>query len=73
VFGQTNPEMTLTNGAVVLHFAGTPGYRYTVQRSADFLAWTDLGTTNAPANGLFQFTDNNPSQPAAFYRLQWNP
>jgi hypothetical protein len=37
---------------------------------------TDILTTNAPAGGLFQYTDENhpplPS-PAAFYRLKYNP
>ena len=39
--------------------------------------WVTILTTNAPANGLFNYTDNFsdlgvvPS--SAYYRLQWNP
>ncbi len=73
VFGQANPQIASTNGTAIVSFAGTPGLSYTVQRTADLLTWTDQLTTNAPANGLFQFTDTNPPQPAGYYRLRWNP
>ena len=73
MFGQTNPQLITTNGTAVIHFVGIPGYSYTVQRTADLLTWSDQLTTNAPLTGLFQYTDLNPPQPSAFYRLQWNP
>ena len=34
--------------------------------------WTVLLTTNAPPHGVWIYTDNNPPQPAAFYRLEQN-
>ena len=55
------------DGHPVITFAGIPGYSYTVQRSQNLSTWTDLWTTNAPAAGLFQFTDLNQPNPA-FYR-----
>ncbi|MCL5096483.1 MAG: hypothetical protein M1608_02905 [Candidatus Omnitrophica bacterium] len=52
-------------------FAGVPSYSYVVQRTQDLPGapvWTDLTTTNAPANGLFQFTDPNPPGGNLYYR-----
>jgi hypothetical protein len=52
-------------------FAGVPGYPYRVQRTQDLTGhptWTDLVTTNAPADGLFQFVDPNPPVGDLIYR-----
>ena len=64
-----NIVSTLVDGSghPTITFAGIPDYIYKVQRSANLTNWTDLRTTNAPAAGLFQYTDLNPSNPA-FYR-----
>jgi autotransporter-associated beta strand protein len=76
VFGQTSPSIDTTGGAPTLTFAGIPGYSYSVVRATDASFTqnvTTVLTTNTPAGGVFQFTDNNPPTPMAFYRLQWNP
>jgi len=73
LFGQNSPSITTSNGAPVLNFAGVPGYSYSVQVSTNLTDWSSILTTNAPSNGLFQFIDNSAPQPAAYYRLQWNP
>jgi hypothetical protein len=73
LFGQSQIAAT-TAGTVTLNFAGTPGYSYTVQRSTNLLdAWTAIWTTNAPTGGDFEFIDDPAPQPAAYYRLQYNP
>ena len=74
LFGQGTPPISTINGTAVLNFAGIPGYSYSVQRSTNvnFTTFDILWTTNAPSSGLFQFTDPNPPQPTAFYRLQYN-
>jgi VCBS repeat-containing protein len=59
-----------SGGAVTLKFAGVPGYPYQVQRSTNLLSWAILLTTNAPPHGLWIYTDSNPPQPSAYYRLQ---
>ena len=73
VFGQTSPAISTTDGAPTISFAGIPGYSYSVDRSTDLSNWSVIWTTNAPATGVFQFTDTSAPTPTAFYRLQWNP
>lgn len=60
-----------SGGTATLKFAGIPGSLYDVQRSPNvsFTPFTVLLTTNAPPNGVFTYTDNNPPMPSAFYRL----
>ncbi|HEY4416945.1 MAG TPA: choice-of-anchor tandem repeat GloVer-containing protein [Verrucomicrobiae bacterium] len=65
-------QLTLTNNTAVISFSGIPTYLYAVQVSTNLSAWTTLTTTNAPADGQFQFNDTNPPQPNVFYRLLWN-
>ena len=66
--------ITVSGGTATVSFAGVPGYGYQVQRSTNLVDWATLLTTNAPADGLFQLTDNfsdlgaPPSQ--AYYRLR---
>ena len=64
-------------GTATVSFAGIPGYTYGVQRSTNLLAWVTLVTTNAPANGLFNYTDNFSDlgfvPASAYYRLLWQP
>jgi hypothetical protein len=59
-------------GAVTIHCAGIPEYQYDLERSAtvNFASPTIVLTTNAPGNGRFTYTDNNPPTPTAFYRLK---
>jgi len=75
VYGQA---LSITNagGSYIATFAGIPTYNYTVRRATDvgFTAnVTNLVTTNAPASGLFKWTDSTPPSPTAFYRLYYNP
>jgi autotransporter-associated beta strand protein len=71
VGGQVS-SVAFTNGTASMSFAGIPGYKYNVQVSTNLNDWSTLLTTNAPANGLFQFHDGAAPTPAAFYRLMWN-
>ena len=75
VFGQTSPSISTTGGAPTISFAGIPGLSYSVLRSTNvtFVPFDLIWTTNAPAGGLFNYTDNSAPTPAAFYRLQFNP
>ena len=50
--------ITVSGSTATVNFAGIPGYTYAVQRSTNLLAWVTLLTTNAPAAGLFDFTDD---------------
>ena len=77
VTGQSK-NITMGRNAATLSFGGIPGYTYGVQRSTNLMKWITIWTTNAPANGLFQYTDNFsdlggnvPS--SAYYRLSWSP
>jgi hypothetical protein len=66
--------ISVANEIPVLNFAVIPSFSYTVQRSTNLTTWDDLLTTNAPAgSGLFQYQDLAAPQPAAFYRLRYNP
>ncbi len=76
-------SQSITNnagGSITLNLAGVPGYAYVVERANDLAGpWTTLdgssGTpytrTNAPAGGLWQFTEAPPYSPA-FYRTRQN-
>jgi hypothetical protein len=73
-----NATVSVGGSSATVSFAGIPGYNYGVQRSTNMVDWVTIGTTNAPANGLFIFTDNfsdlGGSIPAsAYYRLGWTP
>ena len=66
--------ISIANGIPLLNFAGIPSFSYTVQRSTNLATWDDLLTTNAPSgNALFDYQDPAAPQPAAFYRLRYNP
>ncbi len=57
------------DGSVQLQFYGTPGQSYNFQATTNFLNWTNLGSSLADTNGLFQFLDTNaPLFPLRFYR-----
>jgi hypothetical protein len=51
---------------------GVSGQGYTLQSTPDLTNWTDLFTTNAPAN-IFYLTDTNASGRNRYYRLMESP
>jgi len=59
-----------TGGSITLTLAGIPSVTYDIQRSTDLSNWTVVGTVTAPAHGVFSFTDANPPQPSAYYRMK---
>ena len=50
--------ITVSGSTATVNFAGIPGYTYLVQRSTNLVNWVTRLTTNAPAAGLFDFTDD---------------
>jgi hypothetical protein len=78
VTGQLTGSITVSGGSATVGFAGRPGYGYGVDRSTNLVDWVTVWTTNAPPNGLFNFTDTfsdlgGGPPPAAYYRLRWLP
>ena len=64
------PKFTLQeNGAITLKFLGIPGRIYQIQRSTDMSEWATIASVTANGTGAITFTDDNPPQPNAFYRL----
>ena len=66
----------LVGGKPTIRFAGIPSLPYAVERASDSSFTqerTTVLTTNAPANGLFLFVDENPPETEAYYRLRYNP
>jgi autotransporter-associated beta strand protein len=69
--------VAVSGSTATVSFAGIPGYHYGVQRSTNLVDYVTILTTNAPAGGLFNYTDDftdlggPPS--SAYYRLLWNP
>ena len=79
MFGQVS-SLNPTAGNPDLIFLGHPGYTYRVQRATSVSPanWVSIWTTNAPASGLFHYTDNfgdlgGIAPGAAYYRLSWTP
>jgi hypothetical protein len=69
--GGVAQHITSSGGAVVIIFAGIPDCSYDAQRCADTgfsRGVTTMLTTNAPAAGVFTFTDTPPRN-SAYYRL----
>jgi autotransporter-associated beta strand protein len=60
----------LNTSGLTLQLVGRPGVTYHLDRSTNLLTWLTISTNTAPANGLFQYFDPNPPNPAAFYKLQ---
>ena len=62
-------------GGMQITFAGSPGYTYHVERTADLQGsntlWQALGQTAVNDAGQGQFTDTNPPQQRACYRVVW--
>lgn len=71
-------SIAISGNSATVNFAGIPNYNYSVQRSTNLVDWTTIWTTNAPVNGLFNFTDSfsdlgGVAPPSAYYRLNWQP
>ncbi|MEK7951754.1 DUF5060 domain-containing protein [Luteolibacter soli] len=56
------------DGAVRIRFAGIPGYAYAIQRSVDLVTWTTVADLREE-NGVLDFTDIEPPEGRAFYRV----
>jgi hypothetical protein len=66
-------SITVVGNSVIVNFAGIPTYQYEIERSTNLVNWVTLITTNAPVNGLFNFTDTFSDlggipPPSAYYR-----
>ena len=76
VTGQS-ATLAISGSTAALSFYGIPGYTYGVQRSTNLTAWATIVTTNAPANGQIDWTDDFSDlgvvPASAYYRLSWNP
>ena len=76
--GQATGIIATGGNAVTVNFAGIPGVNYGVQRSTNLVSWTTIWTTNAPAGGLFNYTDSYSdlggiAPNSAYYRLTSAP
>jgi len=68
--GTNSPQLViLPGGDIGISFQGIPGRSYQIQRSINLSAWTNLTTVVAAGNGAVTYTDDDPPQPSAFYRL----
>jgi len=75
---QATPQLSFNgSGQAVLVFWGIPGTLYTIQKSADLTAWTDLtpavtaNDTSTQPYGQINYTDTGtPSGVAGYYRLK---
>ena len=77
VTGQSRGIVISGGGTATAQFAGIPSYTYSVQRSTNLVNWVTVLATNAPANGLFNFTDHfsdlgGIAPSSAYYRLSWS-
>ena len=75
-YGITRISLPAPNTASLI-FLGQPDASYLVERSLDLSIWKEIWVTNAPAIGVFSYTDNfgdlNGQAPrSAFYRLVKN-
>ena len=62
----------ITGGETSLSVNGSPGTLYVIERTTNLenpSSWLPIGTTNAPANGHFEFVDSAPPNGGAFYRV----
>jgi hypothetical protein len=77
--GPNSAHIAAQGNDFVLTFVGVPGRAYRVQYSTSTSApytWNEfspLAVFTAPANGVFQFTDVNPSGPIRLYRAVPHP
>jgi hypothetical protein len=72
VVAYSTGTVTITNGtagSMSLSFWGIPNYKYVIQRSPDFSAWTDVITNTAATNRLLQYSEMPPWNPT-LYRVR---
>jgi len=68
-YGSITNLQKKSDGSIQLQFFGNPNQSYNFQATTDFLSWTNLGSSLADTNGVFQFLDTNaPLFPYRFYR-----
>lgn len=68
-YGNLTNIQKKSDGSIQLQFFGSPGQGYNFQATTDFLNWTNLGSSLADTNGMFEFLDTNaPLFPFRFYR-----
>src|SRR5206468_5000508 len=51
-------SIVVSGSTATVSFAGIPGTGYVIQRSTNLVDWVTIQTTNAPAQGLFDYSDN---------------
>jgi len=61
---------TFDGTTLTLQFTGRPGLTYYLQRSTDLIDWLTVSTNTIPSTGAINYTDPNPPNPAAFYKLR---
>jgi hypothetical protein len=61
-------DLVVDQDGIHVRFAGIPDFTYTIERSADAVTWTAIGTVLTPASGLVQFLDTTPLGGPVFYR-----
>ena len=71
------PTVSVGAGTATLNFTGVPGTSYSLLRSTNLLNWLTIYTTNAPAGGTFNVTDDfsdlgGQQPPTVFYRFRSN-
>jgi subtilisin-like proprotein convertase family protein len=60
---------TVTNGVLTINLTGGAGTTYTIQNSIDLVAWTDVTTVTADANGKASYSVSLAGKPnRGFYR-----
>jgi hypothetical protein len=64
-----NLSGTLTNGIWQAQFISQSNWLYTLQRSSDFISWTNITNASGNATNLF-LPDNNPPPDESFYRVR---
>jgi uncharacterized delta-60 repeat protein len=68
-YGNLTNIQKKSDGSIQLQFFGNPNQSYNFQATTNFLNWTDLGSSLADTNGLFEFLDTNATLfPHRFYR-----
>ena len=73
-YGNLTNLQKKSDGSIQLQFFGSPGQSYNFKATTDFLSWTNLGSSSADTNGIFQFLDTNaPLFPYRFYRWYYPP
>ena len=68
--GTDPPQVTsLPNGDKQVRFQAIPGRSYRILRSTNMSDWTAIGSPVAGGTGIVEFTDEDPPEGSAFYRL----